>query len=52
MTDLAADFPTEYAVIQRVMTYNAEENEHMLTINVKPCFGPVGHDGEWQKRTK
>ncbi|MGO4856066.1 GNAT family N-acetyltransferase [Arthrobacter sp. 2MCAF14] len=43
---------TEYPAVQRVMTFNAEENEHMLSINVQLGFKPAGYDGEWQKRIK
>lgn len=42
----------EFPDIQRVMTFNAEENEHMLSINVKLGFRTAGYDGEWQKRVK
>ncbi|MFK4299543.1 GNAT superfamily N-acetyltransferase [Arthrobacter sp. GAS37] len=42
----------EYPAVQRVMTFNAEENEHMLSINVQLGFKPAGYDGEWQKRIK
>lgn len=43
---------TEYPAVGRVMTFNAEENEHMLSINVQLGFKPAGYDGEWQKRIK
>ncbi|MFW0772419.1 GNAT family N-acetyltransferase [Paenarthrobacter nitroguajacolicus] len=33
-----------------VMTWNANENRHMLAINVALGFKPSGFDGEWQKR--
>ena len=42
----------EYPAVGLVMTSNAEENEHMLSINVQLGFKPAGYDGEWQKRIK
>ena len=33
---------------RRVATWNAEENEHMLAINVALGFRPAGCSGEWQ----
>ncbi|MGO4144059.1 GNAT family N-acetyltransferase [Paenarthrobacter sp. YAF11_1] len=33
-----------------VMTWNANENRHMLAINIALGFKPSGFDGEWQKR--
>jgi GNAT superfamily N-acetyltransferase len=33
-----------------VMTWNANENQHMLAINIALGFKPSGFDGEWQKR--
>ncbi|MOA63722.1 hypothetical protein D3C78_1895520 [compost metagenome] len=33
-----------------VMTWNADENRHMLAINIALGFKPSGFDGEWQKR--
>ncbi len=33
-----------------VMTWNANENQHMLAINIALGFEPSGFDGEWQKR--
>ncbi|WP_265521728.1 GNAT family N-acetyltransferase [Oerskovia flava] len=35
---------------RRVHTWNAEENEHMLAINVALGFAPAGVDAEWQLR--
>jgi GNAT superfamily N-acetyltransferase len=43
---------TEYPAVGLVLTSNAEENEHMLSINVQLGFKPAGYDGEWQKRIK
>lgn len=33
----------------RIWTWNAAENEHMLAINDRLGFAPVGWSGEWQK---
>jgi len=35
---------------RRLMTWNASENEHMLAINVRLGFRPVGYETAWQKR--
>ncbi|EMY33390.1 acetyltransferase (GNAT) family protein [Arthrobacter crystallopoietes BAB-32] len=35
---------------RRLMTWNASENEHMLAINVRLGFRPVGYEAAWQKR--
>ncbi|VTR75652.1 GNAT family N-acetyltransferase [Cellulomonas hominis] len=35
---------------RRVGTWNAEENAHMLAINVALGFRPAGGSGEWQRR--
>ena len=40
-----ADYPS----VQRVTTFNAAENDHMLAINVALGFRPAGWDGEWQR---
>ncbi|GAA3809335.1 GNAT family N-acetyltransferase [Cellulomonas soli] len=42
---LAAERPA----VQRVGTWNAEENAHMLAINVALGFRPAGGTGEWQR---
>ena len=39
----------EYQAVERVITFNAAENEHMLAINVALGFRPAGYDGEWQR---
>jgi hypothetical protein len=36
--------------VERVVTFNAAENDHMLAINVALGFRPAGYDGEWQRR--
>lgn len=41
---LAAELP----LVRRVGTWNAEENTHMLAINVELGFRPAGGSGEWQ----
>jgi GNAT superfamily N-acetyltransferase len=33
-----------------VLTWNASENQHMLSINIALGFRPAGYEGEWQKR--
>ena len=38
-----------YPDVQRVTTFNAAENDHMLAINVALGFRPAGWDGEWQR---
>ena len=40
---------TEYPAVERVITFNAAENGHMLAINVALGFRPAGYDGEWQR---
>lgn len=35
---------------RRIGTWNAEENAHMLAINVALGFRPAGGSGEWQRR--
>lgn len=35
---------------RRIATWNAEENDHMLAINVALGFRPAGGSGEWQLR--
>jgi len=39
----------EYPAVERVTTFNAAENDHMLSINVALGFRPAGWDGEWQR---
>lgn len=36
--------------VERILTFNAAENEHMLAINVALGFRPAGYSGEWQRR--
>ncbi|WP_254678636.1 hypothetical protein [Arthrobacter sp. 24S4-2] len=38
-----------YPAVERIITFNAAENDHMLSINVALGFCPAGYDGEWQK---
>ncbi|MFE4543745.1 GNAT family N-acetyltransferase [Arthrobacter sp. NPDC056727] len=40
----------EHPEVERVLTFNAAENGHMLAINVALGFRPAGYDGEWQRR--
>jgi GNAT superfamily N-acetyltransferase len=39
---------TERPLVRRIGTWNAEENAHMLHINVTLGFRPAGGSGEWQ----
>ena len=39
----------EYPAVERVITFNAAENDHMLAINTALGFRPAGWDGEWQR---
>lgn len=36
--------------VERVLTFNAAENQHMLAINEALGFRVAGYDGEWQRR--
>jgi hypothetical protein len=38
-----------YPAVERVTTFNAAENEHLLAINIALGFRPAGYDGEWQR---
>jgi GNAT superfamily N-acetyltransferase len=40
---------SEYPRVERVITFNAAENQHMLAINIALGFRPAGWDGEWQR---
>jgi GNAT superfamily N-acetyltransferase len=40
---------SDYPDVERVITFNAAENDHMLAINVALGFRPAGWDGEWQR---
>ncbi|MDP5228103.1 MULTISPECIES: GNAT family N-acetyltransferase [Arthrobacter] len=39
-----------FPAVRRIYTYNADENRHMLDINVAMGFVPAGHDGQWQRK--
>ncbi len=39
----------DYPAVERVTTFNAAENGHMLAINIALGFRPAGWDGEWQR---
>ncbi|APX03086.1 GNAT family N-acetyltransferase [Arthrobacter sp. QXT-31] len=40
----------DHPEVERVLTFNAAENDHMLAINLALGFRPAGYDGEWQRR--
>lgn len=40
----------EHPSVERILTFNAAENGHMLAINVALGFRPAGYSGEWQRR--
>jgi GNAT superfamily N-acetyltransferase len=40
---------SDYPDVERVLTFNAVENDHMLAINIALGFRPAGWDGEWQR---
>jgi hypothetical protein len=40
----------EWPQAERVITWNAAENGHMLSINIAIGFTPAGYDGQWQKK--
>lgn len=42
----------DYPAVERVTTFNAAENDHMLAINVALGFRPAGWDGEWQRSVR
>jgi len=42
--------PAVWPEAQRVYTWNAEENEHMLAVNVEMGFVPAGYTAAWQKK--
>jgi hypothetical protein len=41
---------TRWPAARSVLTWNANENQHMLAINIALGFKPAGFEGEWQKR--
>ena len=40
----------DHPEVERILTFNAAENDHMLAINVALGFRTAGYDGEWQRR--
>lgn len=45
-----AQYRARYPAARKVITFNAEENAHMLAINLALGFRPAGYDGEWYRR--
>ena len=45
------DVPAVWPEAKRVYTWNAEENAHMLAVNVEMGFVPAGYTAAWQKKT-
>lgn len=45
-----AQYRARYPMARRVVTYNAEENAHMLAINEALGFRAAGYEGEWYRR--
>lgn len=41
---------SELPDVREVLTFNAEENRHMLTVNEALGFRAIGHEGVWEKR--
>lgn len=44
------DVPAVWPDARRVYTWNAEENSHMLAVNVQLGFVPAGYTAAWQKK--
>lgn len=49
LANLAA-YRQRFPGARKVVTFNAEENRHMLAINEALGFRPAGYDGEWFRR--
>ncbi|MEA5453495.1 GNAT family N-acetyltransferase [Sinomonas sp. JGH33] len=49
LANLAA-YRERFPHARKVITFNAEENRHMLAINEALGFRPAGYDGEWYRR--
>ena len=43
--------PSVWPEAQRVYTWNAEENAHLLAVNVEMGFVPAGYTAAWQKKS-
>ncbi|MBG6181597.1 GNAT family N-acetyltransferase [Arthrobacter sp. CAN_A1] len=44
------EVPSVWPEARRVYTWNAEENQHMLAVNVEMGFVPAGYTAAWQKK--